>query len=150
MARTRNVCTPNARLRYVRGDEHAVQGPLMCLHSNLEPACEELNLNVAVRAVVGLRGPAVIVVFGFESSGVIPSAFAALRRRPFWMNTLSPAGVSTPARIAFLSCATVSDELSASRSAATPATCGVAIEVPSIALYVLPLWSRQASARSSM
>lgn len=73
IARTRTVCRPNARPEYVFGDVQNVHGPFICLHSNFEPACEELNLNVAVRAVVGLRGPAVIVAFGFESSGVIPS-----------------------------------------------------------------------------
>ena len=85
IARTRNVCRPSARLRYVRGDVHAVHGPFMCLHWNFEPACEDRNRNVAMRAVVGLRGPAVIVVFGFESSGTMPSAFAALRRPLNWI-----------------------------------------------------------------
>src|SRR6478672_5488677 len=63
-----------------------------------------------------------------------PTALQALRRPPVATCPLSPAIGSTPPRIALTSCATVSLGCAALTSAATPATCGVAIEVPLIVL----------------
>src|SRR6478736_569219 len=63
-----------------------------------------------------------------------PTALQALRRPPVATLPLSPASGSTPPRIALTSCATVSPGCAALTSAATPATCGVAIDVPLIVL----------------
>src|SRR5438876_6630069 len=63
-----------------------------------------------------------------------PSALQALRRPPVATFPESEATGSVWPRIAALTCAGVNPGLAALTRAATPATCGVAIEVPLIVL----------------
>ena len=68
------------------------------------------------------------------------SAPAALRRPPVTARPVRPAMGSTPASMSALICATVSDGSRAASSAATPAACGAAIDVPSAAAYCEPVY----------
>ena len=68
LARTRNVCRPRVRFRYVRGERHACHARPSSLHRNVEPASVETNLKVARLDVVGLAGPRVMRVPGGVAS----------------------------------------------------------------------------------
>jgi hypothetical protein len=63
-----------------------------------------------------------------------PTALQALSRPPVATLPVSDASLSVPLKMAVLICAAVNDGCAAFTSAAAPATCGVAIEVPLIVL----------------
>src|SRR6266511_1872270 len=71
-ARTSNVCLPFLTLTSC-GEVQGWKGPLSSLHSNVEPASDELNSNVAVFFLVFSLGPFVMVVFG----GVVSPAWGS-------------------------------------------------------------------------
>ena len=89
VARTRNVYAPSASEPRMRGDVHgpnvptAAPGPSR-RHSNVEPASELVNVNVAVLTLIGPVGPPVIVVSGAAVSTVnarVAGVASALPRR---------------------------------------------------------------------
>src|SRR5688572_5971269 len=71
---------------------------------------------------------------GSHSAGLRPSALQAFSRPFVVVLSVSDARTSAPEVSSVLSSATVRAGFCASKSAATPATCGAAIEVPSIAV----------------
>ena len=73
---------------------------------------------------------AVGVGVGATAASSAVSADAALSRPPVSARPLNAALTSTEDSSAALSCATVAPGSSAASSAATPLTCGAAIEVP--------------------
>ena len=74
-----------------------------------------------------------IVVFGGVTSSATSIDLFALSRPPVETRFVNEAFLSTPLRSAFLSFATVRSGWPARSSAATPATCGEAMDVPGIA-----------------
>jgi hypothetical protein len=154
IARTRNVCNPLASRRYVRGERHDLQRRASSRHRNVEPASVATNLNVALRAVVDLAGPRVIRVSGGVRSttggggglagggaggdeggggggGAIDlTARDASRRPPVATFPASGRTGSTLARRVLRTCTAERPGLAARTSAAAPATCDVAIDVP--------------------
>src|SRR5687767_2307874 len=105
----------------------------MWRHWNVEPACVEVNLNVAVLSLVGDGGLAVIVVSGGVTSSATSIDRSTLSRPPVETRLANAAFLSTPLRSAFLSFATVRLGAAARIRAAAPATCGDAMDVPAIA-----------------
>jgi hypothetical protein len=64
VARTSNVCVPDARPVYSCGEEHAVKAPASTRHAKPDPASLELKVKVALVAFVGSDGPESTVVSG--------------------------------------------------------------------------------------
>jgi hypothetical protein len=74
---------------YVTGDVQALAGAESRLHWKLEPASEEVKLNVALVDATTADGPPVIVVFGVEVSTentgrVTKCVLFRLSLRPHW------------------------------------------------------------------
>ena len=62
IARTLKTCLPGFSFLYFFGDLHGLNGFLSSLHSKVEPASLEENLNLTVVAWVFALGPLVILV----------------------------------------------------------------------------------------
>ena len=68
IALTANVCTPMPSPVYCFGDVHGASAPRSSEQTNVEPGSSEMNVNVAVVAVVVTGGLPVIVASGGSDS----------------------------------------------------------------------------------